>query len=155
MNLRQQVNRLGREAQKGIFITCCNIAAIFQYGGENGAFAADFAHNQSTSTADAYVIAKQWASTTAPIDLNRHPYTDFSSSIFIPCQLFCFSHPGRHPWPNRRPKYAPNRACLYGIPVVPLAPSSSHSTTRAASSMVDTRKLSEYFASTQHRSYKS
>ena len=90
VNLRQGFSRLGREAQQGIFITCCNIAAIFQYGEENGALATDFARNPSTSTADAYVNAMQWASTTGHIDLNEHPYTDFSSQFAFRASSLAF-----------------------------------------------------------------
>ncbi|KAJ5776714.1 DNA/RNA-binding domain E.t1.c1-type [Penicillium nucicola] len=63
------------EARESTLIMCCNIAAILDYGEGNGEFATDFAHNASTSTADAYIIAKYWASATAHIESNRHVYT--------------------------------------------------------------------------------
>ncbi|KAJ6038279.1 hypothetical protein N7499_004224 [Penicillium canescens] len=91
VNLRQEVSWL----------------AILQYGEENGAFAADFVHDPSTSTTDAYVNTKQWASTTAPIDLNRHCYTDFSSQFAFRASSLAFhtlivilgqaSEPSMHP----------------------------------------------------------
>ena len=88
-NLRQEVSRLGREGQQGVFITSCNIAAIFQYGDKDGAFATEFSYDGNT-TADAYAISRQWAAITEPNDLNDHPYTDFSSQFAFRASSLAF-----------------------------------------------------------------
>ncbi|KAJ5775394.1 DNA/RNA-binding domain E.t1.c1-type [Penicillium nucicola] len=88
-NLRQEVSQLGREGQQGVYITSCNIAAIFQYGDNDGALATEFTFDEKTRE-NAYVISRQWASTRAPINPNNHHYTDIASQYAFSASSLTF-----------------------------------------------------------------
>ncbi|CAI7625990.1 unnamed protein product [Penicillium palitans] len=88
-NLRQDVGRLGQEAQQGIFVTCCNIGAILQYGNKDGFIATEFNSTDNTTLGDAYALAKQWASK-AHVDPNSHVSTDLSSQYAFSASSFAF-----------------------------------------------------------------
>jgi hypothetical protein len=88
-NLCQEVSRLGRDGQQGVFITSCNIAAIFQYGDNDRAVATEFTFEEK-NIANAYAISRQWAATIAPIDPNNHQYTDLASQFAFSASSLAF-----------------------------------------------------------------
>ncbi|KAJ5317573.1 DNA/RNA-binding domain E.t1.c1-type [Penicillium antarcticum] len=123
-NLRQEVSRLGREGQQGVFITSCNIAAIFQYGDNDGVFATEFTFDENT-TADAYAISRQWASTTTPIDPNNHQYTDLASQFAFRASSLAFHTLiiilGQAGDPNLHPSVHASMAFVWCLTLIPAA----------------------------------
>ncbi|KAJ5776743.1 uncharacterized protein N7511_001754 [Penicillium nucicola] len=90
LKLLRETRRSGVEARERTLIMCCNIAAILDYGEENGEFAMDFAHNANKSTADAYIVAKHWASALTPIESNIYLYPNYSSVFAFRSSLLTF-----------------------------------------------------------------
>ncbi|KAJ5833495.1 DNA/RNA-binding domain E.t1.c1-type [Penicillium riverlandense] len=63
--LRKDIGRLGQQGQQGVYITSCNLAAIFQYGDSEVAIAKAFSQQQHASLTEAYTSAQeQWRSST-------------------------------------------------------------------------------------------
>jgi hypothetical protein len=64
--LRKGIGRLGQQGQQGVYITSCNLAAVFQYGDSEVAIAKAFSQQEHASLTEAYTSAQeQWRSSAA------------------------------------------------------------------------------------------
>ncbi|KAJ5182848.1 DNA/RNA-binding domain E.t1.c1-type [Penicillium capsulatum] len=64
--LRRDINRLDRQGQQGVYIMCCNFAALLGYGDTDAILAMDFSPKEGENVADAYFVAREWISHTPP-----------------------------------------------------------------------------------------
>jgi hypothetical protein len=85
--LQRDINHLGRQGLQGVQIVSCNIAAIFQYGHEDGVMAKDFPFKNCTASAEDYRLSMEWASGATPI---KATYTDISSQLAFRASSLAF-----------------------------------------------------------------
>jgi hypothetical protein len=85
--LRREITRLGRQGLQGVQMTSCNIAAIFQYGNQDGVMATDFPFKNRTATTEDRMLSMQWASGATPI---KATYTDISSQLAFRASSLAF-----------------------------------------------------------------
>lgn len=64
--LRRDINRLDLQGQQGVYITCCNFAALLGYGDADAVLAMEFAPKEGENVADAHFFAREWLSQTPP-----------------------------------------------------------------------------------------
>ncbi|KAJ6171515.1 DNA/RNA-binding domain E.t1.c1-type [Penicillium chermesinum] len=61
--LRKNYHGLGRQGQQGVYITCCNIASILQYGKPDAIMEVEFSQKPGDTAEAAHKFAKEWMST--------------------------------------------------------------------------------------------
>ncbi|KAJ5150365.1 hypothetical protein N7492_010716 [Penicillium capsulatum] len=64
--VREGINRLDRHGQQGVYIMCCNFAALLGYGDADAILAMEFSPKEGEDAADAYFVAREWISHTLP-----------------------------------------------------------------------------------------
>ncbi|KAJ6164560.1 DNA/RNA-binding domain E.t1.c1-type [Penicillium chermesinum] len=64
--LRKDYHGLGRQGQQGVYITCCNIASILQYGKPDAIMEVEFSQKPGDTADAAHKFAKEWISTSKP-----------------------------------------------------------------------------------------
>ncbi|CAL5872008.1 uncharacterized protein PFLUO_LOCUS6265 [Penicillium psychrofluorescens] len=81
--LRKDIGRLGQQGQQGVYITSCNLAAVFQYGDSEAVITKAFSQQQHASLTEVYSSAQeQWRSSTAASTLPKVEYlTNMGTSL--------------------------------------------------------------------------
>lgn len=62
--LRRDLNRLDRQGQQGVYIMCCNLAALLGYGDADAVLAMEFSAKEDENVAEAHFFAREWISQT-------------------------------------------------------------------------------------------
>ncbi|KAJ5165147.1 DNA/RNA-binding domain E.t1.c1-type [Penicillium coprophilum] len=88
--LRKEISRVSRDGQQGAQMTSCNIAAIFQYGREDGVIEADCTVKLRNPTADDRLAAMKWASQTTDTTPIYPTYSDLSSQLAFQASSLAF-----------------------------------------------------------------
>ncbi|OQE39832.1 hypothetical protein PENCOP_c006G01905 [Penicillium coprophilum] len=88
--LRKEISRVSRYGQQGAQMTSCNIAAIFQYGRENGVIESECTVKLRNPTAEDRLAAMQWASKTTNTIPTYPTYSDLSSQLAFRASSLAF-----------------------------------------------------------------
>ncbi|KAJ5319154.1 uncharacterized protein N7506_011858 [Penicillium brevicompactum] len=86
--LRKEVKMLGRQGQQGVYMTSCNIAAIFQFGDKNGIMEKEFIWKRPIPTAEGRMLSMQGTFGANPV--TRPTYSDLSSQLVFRASSLAF-----------------------------------------------------------------